>query len=170
MSSEEVRYAILDTRFGPAAVVTGSAGLLRVRLPGLGRRELRARIRGEFPDAAESRRGLARACGAVERFFATGRTPGRAIPLDLEGVGPFRRAVYDALRETSRGETVTYAELARRIGRPGAHRSVGSALARNPVPLFVPCHRVLRGDGGLGGFTAEGGIELKRKMLALELV
>jgi methylated-DNA-[protein]-cysteine S-methyltransferase len=83
-------------------------------------------------------------------------------------VGTFRRAVYEALREVEPGETVTYAELAGRIGRPGAHRSVGTALSRNPAPVFVPCHRVVRSDGGLGGFTAEGGLALKREMLTLE--
>jgi methylated-DNA-[protein]-cysteine S-methyltransferase len=87
-------------------------------------------------------------------------------PLDLRGVTDFQQAIYGAVREIPRGETRTYAAVARAVGSPQAVRAVGNALHRNPVPLVVPCHRVLRSDGGLGGFA--GGVALKRKLLALE--
>jgi methylated-DNA-[protein]-cysteine S-methyltransferase len=163
-----VVYRIFDTARGPAAVAGGPAGLRTVLLPGADAERLRARLRRLFPGAAEDARGLAEAVRAVRGYFLTGRLSTGSPRLDLSGVGPFRSAVYAALRRIPRGRTVTYAELARRIGRPGAHRSVGTALSRNPLPLFVPCHRVVRRDGGLGGFTADGGLALKEAMLRLE--
>lgn len=86
----------------------------------------------------------------------------------VSGLTPFVEKVYDELRAVPRGSTVTYGELARRAGRPGAARAVGGAMARNPFPLFVPCHRVLASGGAIGGFSADGGLDYKRKLLALE--
>lgn len=87
------------------------------------------------------------------------------IPL-AEGGTPFRRAVWDALRRVPFGETVSYGELAARIGRPGAARAVGGAVGANPLLIFIPCHRVLAAGGGLGGFSA--GLDAKRALLRLE--
>lgn len=83
----------------------------------------------------------------------------------LEHVTPFRQRVYEALLEVGRGQTCTYGELASRVGRPKAARAVGSAMANNPLPLFIPCHRVLSVHG-LGGYG--GGLQLKRRLLAME--
>ncbi len=168
MVSSEIRYTIVDTVRGPAAVAGSRDGVRLVILPGLSPKALRAEVLLRLPGAVDESRGLKVAAGAVARYFDTGRLPKKPIRVDLEGVGAFREAVYQALMRVGPGETVSYAELAARIGRPGAHRSVGTALSRNPIPLFVPCHRVIRRDGGMGGFTAEGGIELKECMLALE--
>jgi methylated-DNA-[protein]-cysteine S-methyltransferase len=168
MAKSETNYEIVKTAFGPAAVVGGPRGLVGVVLPGLGATALRKELRRRYPDAAEGGRGLKAAASALGRYFERGRLPAKQPKLDLSEVGEFRARVYEALREIPPGETVTYAELARRIGKAGAHRSVGTALSRNPVPVFVPCHRVVRTDGGMGGFTAEGGVELKRRMLELE--
>lgn len=88
-----------------------------------------------------------------------------AVPVDPGGT-PFQRAVWAAARAIPRGETRTYQQIAAAIGRPGAARAVGQALGANPVPLLVPCHRVLATGGGLGGFT--GGVGLKARLLALE--
>jgi methylated-DNA-[protein]-cysteine S-methyltransferase len=86
-----------------------------------------------------------------------------AVSLDHAGV--FARQVLHACRQIGLGRTTTYAGLAARIGRPGAARAVGTALAANPIPLIIPCHRVLRSDGGLGGFSAPGGTATKQKLL-----
>ncbi len=88
------------------------------------------------------------------------------VALDLSACSPFQRKVLEACAGIPYGETTTYAGLAGRLGCAGAARAVGSALARNPVLLLIPCHRVLRGDGGLGGFLA--GLEWKRRLLRLE--
>jgi methylated-DNA-[protein]-cysteine S-methyltransferase len=90
-------------------------------------------------------------------------------PLDLTCLTVFQRRVLTACSRLDYGETTTYGELARRIGQPRAARAVGGALARNPIPIVIPCHRVLAGDGSLGGFTSEMGVDLKRDLLALEV-
>jgi methylated-DNA-[protein]-cysteine S-methyltransferase len=89
-------------------------------------------------------------------------------PVDLTNQPPFRRRVQEACRLVPYGQTTSYAALAARAGNPLAVRAAGSAMRHNPVPLLVPCHRVLHRDGGLGGFSAPGGSNLKERLLALE--
>jgi len=88
--------------------------------------------------------------------------------VDLGSLGPFSQAILTACRQIPIGRTQTYAALARSIGRPHGARAAGNALAANPIPLIMPCHRVLRTDGGLGGFSAPGGTATKQKMLLHE--
>ncbi len=104
---------------------------------------------------------------ALERHLAGGVADLEAIPLDLEGLSPFARRVLEALRTTRPGETLTYGMLARRAGSPGAARAVGRVLARNPLPILVPCHRVVASDGP-GGHSLFGSAEAKARLLALE--
>jgi methylated-DNA-[protein]-cysteine S-methyltransferase len=92
----------------------------------------------------------------------------RDIPVDLDGVGPFVRKVCGAAREIPVGQTVTYADLASVLGRPSLARAVGRALGRNPIPLIIPCHRVMAAHGKPGGFSAFGGRVTKAKLLAIE--
>lgn len=86
----------------------------------------------------------------------------------LNGAGPFARKVLPACRKIAFGRTTTYSDLARQVGSPHAARAVGSVMAGNPVGLIIPCHRVLCTDGGLGGFSAPGGIAIKQRMLRHE--
>lgn len=90
------------------------------------------------------------------------------LPVDLAGLTPFQQRVLQAVARVPRGKVATYAEIARRIDRPGAARAVGQALRRNPIPIIIPCHRVLASDGGLGGYTGRGGVRTKKQLLALE--
>ena len=90
------------------------------------------------------------------------------IVVDLDGAGPFARQVYEAARKIPAGRTVTYGELAKDMNRPTAARAVGQALGRNPIPLIIPCHRVLASGNKPGGFSAHGGVETKAKMLEIE--
>ena len=90
------------------------------------------------------------------------------VPLDDRGWSPLDRRVYPELRRVVRGTKVTYGELADRVGKPGAARAIGGAMGRNPVPLLVPCHRVLARGARLGGFSAQGGVATKRRLLELE--
>ena len=116
----------------------------------------------------------ARARDAVEALLAGKPVDADAIPLDLRDRPSWDRMVLDAVRAIPRGQTAGYGEVARRIGRPGAARAVGGAVGRNPVGLLVPCHRVIAGDGTLGGYGAaawggrEAALEVKRELLALE--
>jgi methylated-DNA-[protein]-cysteine S-methyltransferase len=89
-------------------------------------------------------------------------------PVDLNRVGPFEREVLAALRRIPAGHVRTYREIAQALGEPGAARAVGAACARNPLPLLIPCHRVVRSDGGLGGYSLRGGVGLKRRLLEAE--
>jgi methylated-DNA-[protein]-cysteine S-methyltransferase len=102
---------------------------------------------------------------AVEKYFATGKDAFSSYSPDYTGMTPFRKKVIQELRKVPAGATVTYGELASIAGSPGAARAVGNVMATNPVPLFVPCHRVVATDG-LGGFT--GGLDVKRSLLRLE--
>jgi O-6-methylguanine DNA methyltransferase len=92
----------------------------------------------------------------------------RDIALDLEGTASFARRVYEAARQIPTGQTRTYGELAKAIGRPTAARAVGQALGKNPIALLIPCHRVLAAGGKPGGFSAHGGRATKARMLAIE--
>lgn len=91
-----------------------------------------------------------------------------AVPVDLSGIDDFRLAIYDAARKLGFGETTTYGELAKRAGHAGLPRETGLALGANPIPLVVPCHRILAAGNKIGGFSAPGGSGAKEKMLALE--
>lgn len=101
----------------------------------------------------------------LEAYFKEGRADFSSFSFDLDEVTPFQRAVLEAIFRIPAGETMTYGEVAAAAGKPGAARAVGNVMAMNPVPLILPCHRVVAADG-LGGFT--GGLEIKRKLLRLE--
>ncbi|MCP4258650.1 MAG: methylated-DNA--[protein]-cysteine S-methyltransferase [Planctomycetes bacterium] len=92
----------------------------------------------------------------------------RDIPLILDGFSSFGKSVLTTCREIEIGQTTTYGKLAKKAGNPKASRAVGSTLAKNPMPLIIPCHRIIRSDGKMGGFSAPGGISVKKKMLELE--
>jgi len=103
----------------------------------------------------------------LEAFFeGLGPFPGE-LALDLEGLSPFQRGVAEALRRTRPGETITYGALAAALGHPRAARAVAQALKRNPIPILIPCHRVV-GSGWSGGFSFPGGLDVKARLLALE--
>jgi len=108
---------------------------------------------------------LRRAVAQLAEYFAGKRT-GFDLPLDLQGGTPFQQSVWDALLRIPRGGTTSYAELARRLGKPQAARAIGAAVGRNPVSIVVPCHRVLGTDGTLTGYA--GGLERKTALLQLE--
>ena len=103
----------------------------------------------------------------IKAFLAGEPSELSGIPIDLEGLPPFRQKVYAALCATNQGETLTYGELARRAGSPGAARAVGQAVRSNPLPLLVPCHRVVAANGP-GGFSLMGGLKTKERLLELE--
>ena len=100
------------------------------------------------------------------RDYATGKPIQFRVPLDLSSGTPFQRAVWRAMLTIPRGETRSYGWIARKIGRPRATRAVGAACGANPIPVIVPCHRVIAGDGSIGGFSS--GLAWKRKLLRLE--
>ena len=108
------------------------------------------------------------AIALLERYFAGERIDFARVALDLVAVGSFHRAIYDVARSLGWGQTATYGELARQVGSPGAARAVGQAMGHNPVPVIIPCHRVLAAGRKIGGFSALGGALTKERLLALE--
>jgi methylated-DNA-[protein]-cysteine S-methyltransferase len=161
-------YHLFETKLGFAGIAWGDDGITRFRLPDPDRDAAAKQFRGRT--AATPPAAIAAVVDQARRYFDGERIDFTPIPLDLSGVEPERRAIYDALREVSFGETVTYGELAKRAGAtaPQSAQDVGVAMARNPVPLIIPCHRVLAAGGKLGGFSAPGRTEAKQRMLALE--
>lgn len=160
-----VRCAVARTPLGLLLVATTARGVCAVRL-GDSAAALEGGLRRELPRAIVTRDDAALE-PLVRRVLASvaAARPDPRLPLDIRATA-FQRRVWQALRAIPRGETRTYAEVARAIGRPGAARAVGAACARNPLALVVPCHRVVRGDGGLGGYA--WGIERKRRLLRRE--
>ena len=151
------------TALGRCGVRWGVAGIQAVQLPG--------HLTADGPrieDAAGVPDFVRDAIAAMTAVLDGEPRDLRAFPLDDERIDPFRRLVYAATREIPPGSTATYGEVARAIGMPDGARDVGAALARNPTPIIVPCHRVIAANGALHGFSAPGGLETKRRMLELE--
>ena len=164
-------FCLFDTSIGRCAIAWNRAGVLRVALPGAtdaqtGERAITQHLPGAV--ASDPPASIQRAIASITLHLAGGRADLSRIRLDLDGLPPFSRQVYEAARAIPSGSTISYGELAERLGRPGAARAVGQALGRNPFPVVVPCHRVLAAGGRIGGFSAGGGVETKRRMLALE--
>ncbi|HUU82046.1 MAG TPA: methylated-DNA--[protein]-cysteine S-methyltransferase [Phycisphaerae bacterium] len=149
------------------AIVAGDQGVLATFLPVRSRARVESMLRKRFPD---SRLSAALLPGVVRAFrsYFDGKPVRFEVRLDLGGVSEFRRRVLEACRRIPRGQTASYADLARAAGSANAMRAVGSTMANNPLPLIVPCHRVVRSDGTLGGFSSPEGVLLKRRLLELE--
>jgi len=165
------RYHLFETEAGACGIAWGDAGIRAFQLPGSSADAVARRLQRRLPDAepGDPPAEVTEAIAAARRYFAGARTDLAAFRLDLPEADPFFARVYAAARTLGWGETTTYGALARDLGAPPeAARDVGQAMARNPVPLFVPCHRVLAAGRKLGGFSAPGGAEAKRRMLALE--
>jgi methylated-DNA-[protein]-cysteine S-methyltransferase len=167
---EALGYCLFDTALGRCGVAWSDEGIVRLQLPERSERQSLARLRAGLPEDAS---GAPSACVRDGVQLIQGLLDGRALELDsiavdLRALPLFQRRVYAAARGIGVGQTLTYGELARRIGAAGAARAVGQALGRNPVAIIVPCHRVLAAGGGIGGFSAQGGVNTKRKLLAIE--
>lgn len=152
---------------GSVGLVTSSRGLKNVILSAGDPVSLPARLRRLYPDGHHDPDMLPRLRKQFERYFA-GERVHFDVPVDLTALTPFQREVLDACRTVAYGDTITYGQLARLIGRPDASRAVGGAMARNPIPLVLPCHRIVASSGRLGGFSAEQGVRLKQWLLDLE--
>ena len=161
-----VQYGIVKTNVGSFGFVARENKLLATFLPEAETR-IRRRIREQWPDATEDTRLLPRFRQKVAGYYAGKRTAFDE-EADLSDQPPFRRTVLMQCRRIPYGKTASYQDLARAAGNPKAARAVGSTMAHNPLPLVVPCHRVLRADGTFGGFSSPKGVKEKKKMLSLE--
>ena len=164
-------YLIFETAGGFCGIAWSNAGITRFQLPTRSAEATERLVLRRVPDAAPGAPTpeVAEAVAAVQRYFAGEETDFSAITLDLGEREPFFEQVYAALRRVGWGRTTTYGTLAKEVGAgPEAARDVGLAMSKNPVPLIIPCHRVLAAGGKVGGFSAPGGSAAKVRMLELE--
>jgi O-6-methylguanine DNA methyltransferase len=162
-----VRYEIIETNWGPFVCVTTERGLKATLPPRVRAAPIEQEVAQRWPGANPGRSCDTRLHKQIRDYFK-GRPVAFDVMLDLSDVTEFRRRVLEACRRIPYGQTASYADLARAAGRPNAMRAAGSAMAHNPLPLIVPCHRVIRSDGTLGGFSSPDGVAMKRRLLQLE--
>jgi methylated-DNA-[protein]-cysteine S-methyltransferase len=161
-----MQFRVFETALGGLAIGWTEAGVSRVLLPGEAPERMRERLvaRGGVEDDTGQGEVVARivayAEGAEDAF--------RDVALDLSAVPELNRRIYEHIRGLGWGETTTYGAIARWLGDVAMSRTVGTAMGQNPIPLIVPCHRVLAADGRTGGFSSPGGVRAKMEMLALE--
>jgi methylated-DNA-[protein]-cysteine S-methyltransferase len=163
-------FALFDTPIGACAIEWGPRGINGVQLPMSNDEKTRARIRQRRGDISETAptKAVREAIDRIVKLLAGERDDLRDIPLDLDGVPEFNRGVYDIARSIPPGQTLTYGDIAKQLGGVELSRDVGHALGRNPCPIVVPCHRVLAAGQKPGGFSANGGVSTKLKILAIE--
>ena len=163
---ETVRIAEFEAPIGWMRLASTEKGLCRVELPGSCGRGFAGWLRAHVPEAeVVEDEGANRSARKQILEYLAGERLRFELALDLRAT-PFQLAVYEELLAIPYGETRSYAEVARAIGKPRAVRATGAANGANPIPLVVPCHRVIAADGSLGGFG--GGLPLKRRLLAME--
>lgn len=171
--SVDLSYALYESRWGWVGLAWSSEGLCCVQLPERTREKTQKKLferltllRGK--QATRQERALPATFSPLKKYLDGKVGPLNTLPLDFQPSTPLMKKIYGQVRELTPGQTATYQEIARRSGHPRAARAVGTAMRRNPLPLVIPCHRILRTDGGLGGFSAWQGLHLKEQLLAAE--
>jgi O-6-methylguanine DNA methyltransferase len=162
----QVIIGVCETAFGWIGIARSPRGLLALTLPKPEREAALRPLLDRWGDDAQRDDVALSDLGEKLRRYFNGGAVSFDEPLDLSGATDFQWRVWEVTRRIPRGETMTYGEIAREVGSPGAARAVGQAMARNPWPVVVPCHRVVGHDGRLTGFG--GGLAMKRRMLEME--
>jgi methylated-DNA-[protein]-cysteine S-methyltransferase len=168
-SQREAFYTLFDTPIGFCGLAWNGRGVVGVQLPENDVSKTRSRIEKRFPRISEAS-PPSRIQTILADVIALLKGEPRdlsAVPLDMEGVPELHRRVYEVALSIPPGRVLTYGEIASRIGIDNA-RLIGQALGKNPFPIIVPCHRVVAAGGKLGGFSANGGGQTKRRLLAIE--
>lgn len=167
--SKVIKYAIFSTEWGYFGLAGSDSALLRTQLPAPDRQKIKAQLTKNLPEPEYDENlfpSLQKQITAYYQGCNVNFDP--SIPLYPDTLTPFARRVLTACRAVPFGQTVSYGQLAKKIRRPAAARAIGRVMARNPLPLIVPCHRVTAAAGKIGGFSAPGGVPLKKRMLKLE--
>jgi methylated-DNA-[protein]-cysteine S-methyltransferase len=164
------QYALFDTPLGTCAIAWAERGIVRTFLPEPSAAAILGRLRRRLPGAqeAEPPDDVRRAIAAITRLLGGELVDLTWVPLVDDAVPELHRRVYAAARTIPPGTTLTYGDIARRLGDRTLARQVGEALAHNPFPIVVPCHRVLAAGGRTGGFSTRGGTETKMQLLRIE--
>lgn len=163
-------FAIFDTALGTCGVAWSPRGICGVQLPEADAAATHARIARRHSGAKESvpPPAVQRVIDAIIALLAGRPAQFDAVALDLRGMPPFNQRVYEMTRAIAAGSTLSYGEIATQLGEPGAARAVGQALGQNPLPIIIPCHRVLAAGHRAGGFSAHGQVATKRRLLEIE--
>jgi methylated-DNA-[protein]-cysteine S-methyltransferase len=163
-------FALFDTAMGACGIAWGERGTTGVWLPEKNASDLRRRIARRLPGAREVAltEDIRPTVDGIVALLAGLPSDLSTAPLDLDGCPDFHCRVYAVVRTIPAGQTLSYGEVARRLGDPSQARAVGRALEANPVPILVPCHRVLAAGGRTGGFSAPGGPSTKLRLLEIE--
>lgn len=163
-------YSIFDTAIGRCGIAWGQSGIVGVQLPEAREIDTRRRLFQLYPEARETR-PIPSVEAAIEGIVALlrGETGDFAdVTLDMSGIHPFDQRAYQVARQIPRGETLTYNEVAARMGTPSAVRSVVQAIGRNPFVVIIPCHRVLEAGSYTDRMSPHGGLISKRRLLSIE--
>lgn len=167
-----IHIRVFPSPLGPAGLAWRDGRVCALELPGASEQEvglrLRARASGLGPVTDGGPEGAEELVRRIQRHLDGQPDRFADVPIDLDGLSPFTQRVAEEARRLAPGETITYGGLAARCGRPGGARAVGRVMSRNRIPLLVPCHRVLGSDGELRGFSAEGGVRTKLRLLTVE--
>ncbi len=170
-ATEEQSYRLFDTAFGVCGVAWSARGLTRVQLAEADAAATERRLAKGGARPGKPPPAIAAAVAVLKRYFEGEEAAFDTVALDLPtGASAERRRIYAAARALRWGETASYGEVAKRAGLPGGARAVGQAMAANPLPIVIPCHRVLAAGDRPGGFSAYGGIVTKERLLVLERV
>lgn len=164
-------WCVFDTVLGACGIAWGAGGVTHVQLPEESADDVRAALSAAEPGLGEAAppEPVVAAIGRIRALLAGETADDLAdIALDLSGLSSFLQRTYAITRTITPGHTLTYGQIAERLGSPGLARAVGRAMGANPCPIIVPCHRVLGADGSIGGFSAHGGARTKRRMLLAE--
>ncbi len=170
---EALGFRLFPTAIGECAIAWGAQGLVAVQLPEATPARTRARLLRRCPSVPEAAAAVAppevaEAIRRITALLAGARDDLADLPLDMRGVPPFHQRVYAVARAIAPGRVLTYGDVAAQLGEPGAARAVGQALGHNPFAPVVPCHRVLAAGSRSGGFSANGGVATKLRMLQIE--
>jgi O-6-methylguanine DNA methyltransferase len=166
----KVTHRAFKVSFGWCAAARTTEGFRAFILPAPTSEEAEALLLDLVPESRKSARRFGDLEAAVEKYFDGWRTEFDRFPLDFSTGTPFQQKVWSLVRRIPYGQVRTYGWIGLEMGRPEAARAIGAAVGANPLPLLVPCHRIVASDGSLGGFSAAGGVELKARMLELERV
>ena len=163
-------FALFETAVGTCGIVWSARGIAAVQLPEADERRTRARLASRFPQASEAPPSpdVQRAIDGMVALLAGEPRNLTGIVIDDSDTPDFNRRVYAIVRAIPPGRTMTYGEVAARLGDPLLARDVGKAMGENPTPIIMPCHRVLAANGKTGGFSANGGATTKLRLLTIE--
>lgn len=166
----DAAFSLFDTQLGAMAMVWRGDVIIGLRLPDLGADHLRRSVARAFPDAAERPlQGAAREAAEGVAALVSGEKRDLAdVTVELPPFDPITLGALHSARAIKPGETATYGDIARTLGDVGLSRRVGQAMGRNPVPIIIPCHRVMGAGGKLTGFSAPGGVDVKLRLLEIE--